>query len=457
MFTKSIMLQMIKADAMSDIKAVRGRFFDFTQPVSHAGELAQSARIMDDGLLLMEQGRILSLRPWSTAAPDISPGMEICHFPGKIIVPGFIDSHLHYPQTEIIGSYGNQLLEWLNTYTFPAEEQYHCPEHAGEMASFFLDQLLRNGTTTAMIFGTVHAQSVDSLFAAALERNMRIIAGKVMMDRNAPPELLETPEHSEAETRALINRWHHNGRLSYALTPRFAPTSSPDLLAMVGGLRREFPDLYLQTHLSENRHEIAWVKSLFPDHAGYLDVYHHYGLTGRKSVFAHCLHLDVEEWRTLERSHSSIAFCPTSNLFLGSGLFNLQTCWDHHIPLGIGTDVGAGTTFNLLQTLAEAYKVGQLQGYCLSVYEAFYHATLGAAQALALDGVLGNFMPGKEADFVVLDPAATPLQRLRQQKSTDFAERMFALMMLGDDRNIYQTWIQGQPAYCRDSTVKSGL
>ncbi|WP_213989592.1 guanine deaminase [Sodalis sp. dw_96] len=435
---------------MHDIKAIRGSFFDLTQLVSHPAELAQSARFIDDGLLLIERGKILSLRPWSIAAPDLTPEMEMCHFPGKIIVPGFIDSHIHYPQTEIIGSYGDQLLEWLNNYTFPAEGQYDCPDHAAAMAAFFLDQLLCNGTTTAMIFGTVHASSVDALFAAAMERNMRIIAGKVMMDRNAPPELLETPEQSEMETRALIKRWHHKGRLSYALTPRFAPTSSTALLSVVSGLRREYPDVYLQTHLSENINEIAWVKSLFPEHAGYLDVYHHYGLTGRKSVFAHCLHLDDEEWQTLEHTHSSIAFCPTSNLFLGSGLFNLQKSWDRHIPVGIGTDVGAGTTFNVLQTLAEAYKVGQLQGYCLSVYEAFYHATLGAAKALSLDGVLGNFMPGKEADFVVLDPVATPLQQLRQKKSVDFAERLFALMILGDDRSIYQTWIQGERAYSRD-------
>ncbi len=437
---------------MNDINAVRGSFFDLVQPVCHPRELAQSARFIEDGLLLMEQGNILSLTPWSAAAAAITPKTEVRHFPGKIIVPGFIDSHLHYPQTDIIGSHGNQLLEWLNTYTFPAEGQYHCPNRAAGMSAFFLDQLLRNGTTTAMIFGTVHAQSVESLFAAALERNMRIIAGKVMMDRNAPPDLLETPEQSEAETRALINRWHNKGRLSYALTPRFAPTSSPALLSVAGKLRREFPDVYLQTHLSENKQEIHWVKSLFPQHAGYLDVYHHYGLTGRKSVFAHCLHLDENEWQTLEQTRSSIAFCPTSNLFLGSGLFNLQKSWDRHIPVGIGTDVGAGTTFNLLQTLAEAYKIGQLQNYSLSVYEAFYHATLGAARALSLDRVLGNFMPGKEADFVVLDPAATPLQQLRQHNSTDIAERLFALMVLGDDRNIHQTWIHGKPAYCRETS-----
>lgn len=247
----------------------------------------------------------------------------------------------------------------------------------------------------------------------------------------------------------MIERWHNKGRLGYALTPRFAPTSLPQLLSAVGALRREYPDVWLQTHLSENPQEVAWVKQLYPERAGYLDVYHHYGLTGHKSVFAHCLHLEDEEWQCLAATRSAIAFCPTSNLFLGSGLFNLQKSCDAGVAVGIGTDVGARTTFNALETLAEAYKVAQLQHYCLSVYEAFYHATLGAAQALALDDVIGNFAVGKEADMVILDPAETPLQRLRQQNGKDIHERLFALMMLGDDRNIYQTLIQGEVAWQR--------
>ncbi len=442
---------MKKASTMHTITAVRSSFFDLTTTVDDPAALEQTARFIPDGVLLIEAGKIISLRPWQEAQSSLDRRVRMIHLPDKIIVPGFIDSHVHYPQTEMIGAYGTQLLEWLNHYTFPTESQYHCPDRAARMSDFFLDQLLRNGTTTAMIYGTVHAQSVDSLFAAALARKMRIIAGKVMMDRNAPDELLETAQESEAGTRALIERWHDKGRLRYALTPRFAPTSSPELLAMVGRLRREFPDIYLQTHLSENKDEVAWVKQLFPERAGYFDVYRHYGLTGRKCMFAHGLHLEDGEWREVAHSHSAIAFCPTSNLFLGSGLFNLHKSWQLRVPIGIGTDVGAGTTFNLLQTLAEAYKVGQLQGYRLSVYEAFYHATLGAAKALSLDDVLGNFLPGKEADFVVLDPAATPLQQLRDQNSKDIHERLFALMMLGDDRTIYQTWIQGERAYAREN------
>jgi guanine deaminase len=441
---------MIKADAMSDVKAIHSSFFDLIQPVTQPEQLTQSARFVEDGLLLIEAGKIISLQPWASARHSLPPDLPVYHFPDKIIVPGFIDCHVHYPQMEMIGSHGHQLLDWLTHYTFPTESQYACPDHAASMSAFFLEQLLRNGTTTAMVFATVHPQSVDALFTAALERRMRIIAGKVMMDRHAPPELLETPQQSEADTRALILRWHNKGRLSYALTPRFAPTCSPELLAAAGRLYREFPDIYLQTHLAENQQEIAWVKSLFPARDGYLDVYEHYGLTGRKSVFAHCLHLDDHEWQSLARSHSAIAFCPTSNLFLGSGLFNRQKSWQWHIPFGIGTDVGAGTTFNLLQTLGDAYKIGQLQHDCLSVYEAFYHVTLGAAHALSIDNLLGNFLPGKEADFVVLDPAATSLQRLRQSKCRGLEERLFAMMMLGDDRNIHQTWILGEPAYSRD-------
>ncbi|NDL63144.1 guanine deaminase [Acerihabitans arboris] len=442
---------------MNDIKAIRSSFFDFTRSVADPSELEGSARFIEDGLLLLKAGKIISLQSWNEAQARLDPRLEILHLPDNIIMPGFIDSHIHYPQTEMIGADGEQLLDWLDHYTFPTESQYHCPDRSAGMASFFLDQLLRNGTTTAMVYGTVHAQSVDALFAAAFERHMRLIAGKVMMDRHAPDALLETPGQSEEATRGLIARWHNKGRLSYALTPRFAPTSSPELLAVVGRLRREFPDLYLQTHLSENTQEVAWVKALFPERVNYFDVYRHHGLTGRKSVFAHCLHLDEQEWRDLAHSRSAIAFCPTSNLFLGSGLFDLQKKWDWRIPLGIGTDVGAGTTFNLLQTLAEAYKVGQLRGYRLSVYEGLYHATLGAAHALSLDGVLGNFAPGKEADFVVLDPRATPLQRLRQANSATLRERLFLLMILGDDRTIYQTWIQGKPVYRRDDDeIKQG-
>ncbi|MFC3393456.1 guanine deaminase [Brenneria rubrifaciens] len=428
----------------TDIQAVRGSFFDITASAENPAQIVRQARYLEDGLLLIKAGKILSLTPWAEGEKQLDDRQAIIDYRGKLIMPGFIDTHIHYPQTEIIGAYGEQLLEWLQRYTFPAESRYGCPHHAGQMSAFFLQQLLSNGTTTALVFGTVHPQSVDALFSAAERLGMRLIAGKVMMDRNAPDELIETAEDSYRQTRELILRWHKRGRLGYALTPRFVPTSSPELLSVVRRLRDAFPDVWVHTHLSENQQEIAWVKSLYPEYNGYLDVYDRYDLTGRRSVFAHCLHLEEHEWDRLSRTRSSIAFCPTSNLFLGSGLFRLQTCWDNAVLMGMGTDIGAGTTFSMLKTLGEAYKVGQLQHYSLSACEAVYHATLGGARALDLDMLIGNFNSGKEADFVVIDPAVTPLQRLRQDNSQTIFERLFVLMTLGDERNIAATWVNGQ-------------
>jgi len=434
--------------------AIRASFFDFAAIAEQPEAILEHARYLEDGVLLLREGRVVGLHEWQSVSEQLNPH-DIIDMRGKLIMPGFVDTHIHYPQTEMIGAFGEQLLEWLNQYTFPVEAQYHCPDHAAQMSAFFLHQLLANGTTSALVFGTVHPQSVDALFSAAEALEMRIIAGKVMMDRNAPDYLTETPEESYQQTRALITRWHERGRLSYALTPRFAPTSSPALLEKVQQLREEFPDTWLHTHLSENPQEIAWVKALFPERAGYLDVYHHYKLTGRRSVFAHCIHLEEREWQCLHDTDSSIAFCPTSNLFLGSGLFNIKRCWQQGVKVGIGTDVGAGTTFNMLQTLGEAYKVGQLQQYKISAAEAFYHATLGGAHALDLDHAIGNFNPGKEADFVVLDPAVSALQTLRIGNSKDIWEKLFVLMTLGDDRNIAQTWVNGRPVWQRDAGEKA--
>ncbi|ALE96061.1 guanine deaminase [Serratia marcescens] len=427
--------------------AIRGNFFDIAACVEEPQQLDERLRHIPDGLLLLNGGVIVWFGSWQQGEALLPPGFAVTEYRDKPIVPGFIDTHIHYPQTEMIGAYGDQLLDWLNNYTFPTESRYGCERHADAMSAFFLRELLSNGTTTALVFGSVHPQSVDALFSQAQTLNMRLIAGKVMMDRHAPQALLETPEQSYRDTRELIERWHGKGRLGYAITPRFAPTSTPALLAQVQRLREEFPDVWLQTHLSENPQEVAWVKSLFPQSQSYLDVYHRYGMTGGKSVFAHCLHLEEQEWDCLCETRSAIAFCPTSNLFLGSGLFDLQQAWRKRVKLGIGTDVGAGTSFNMLRTLGEAYKVGQLQHYRLSAVEAFYHATLGGARALSLDDKIGNFDVGKEADFVVLDPAVTPLQQLRYANSATPAEQGFVLMTLGDDRNIYRTYVDGKVVY----------
>ncbi|CAI1870548.1 Guanine deaminase [Serratia fonticola] len=431
------------------IKAVRGSFLDITRTVQHPEEIEGHLRFIKDGLLIVRDGRVEWFGDWEEGHHQIPDSIRVRDYSGKMIVPGFIDTHIHYPQCEMVGAYGEQLLDWLNKHTFPAEKRYNDLEYAREMSAFFIKQLLRNGTTTALVFGTVHPESVEALFESARHINMRMIAGKVMMDRNAPDYLLDTAESSYSQTKALIERWHNNGRLLYAITPRFAPTSSPEQLEMVQRLRQEYPDVYLHTHLSENKDEVAWVKALYPEHTSYLDVYHHYGMTGRKSVFAHCVHLEDAEWDCLHQTQSSIAFCPTSNLYLGSGLFNLPNAWRKKVRVGMGTDIGAGTTFNMLQTLNEAYKIMQLQGYRLSAYEAFYLATLGGADALGLADTIGNFNLGKEADFVVLEPTATPLQQLRYDNSKTLMDKLFVMMTLGDDRSIYRTYVDGRLVYER--------
>lgn len=427
--------------------AIRGAFFDVAQVADSADDIARHARYFPDGLLFIAGGHIQVLLPWQEGEQYLDPHKGYIDQSGKLLLPGFIDAHVHYPQTEMIGAFGEQLLEWLTTYTFPVESQFSDEAYAKEIAEFFLGQLLSHGTTTALVFCTLHPESVNALFSEALRLNMRLIAGKVMMDRHTPDYLTETAEESYQQTRELIQRWHQQGRLGYAITPRFAPTSTPELLSAVRQLRQEFPDTWLQTHLSENPNEVAWVKDLWPEHERYLDVYHHYGLTGERSLFAHSIHLEDREWQCLHETGSAVAFCPTSNLFLGSGLFRLPACWQNRVRMGIGTDVGAGTTFSMLRTLGEAYKVGQLQSYRLRASEAFYHATLGGAHALRLDEKIGNFQPGKEADFVVIDPAVTPLQQLRVSRCKDIYEQLFVLMTLGDERNIRETWVNGEQVW----------
>ena len=431
--------------------AIRGRFLDIQNTVSKASDIDQAVRYIEDGLLISHEGKISWFGTWEEGQSQLNADMNVQHYPDQLIVPGFIDTHIHFPQTEMIGAYGEQLLEWLNTYTFPTEIQFEDKAYADKIAQFFVNELLKNGTTTALVFCTVHPQSVDALFEVAEQHQMRLIAGKVMMDRHAPEALCDTAESAYTDSKALIEKWHGKGRNLYAITPRFAPTSTPEQLSAAGKLKAEFPDVYVHTHLSENKNEIAWVKDLFPEQKGYLDVYHHYGLTGSRSVFAHCVHLKDEEWDCMHQTDSAIAFCPTSNLFLGSGLFPLKKTWEKQVKVGLGTDVGAGTSFNQLQTLNEAYKVQQLQGDKLSAFEALYHATIGGAKALDLDEKLGNFNIGKEADFVVLDLKPTAIQALRQERAKGIDDAFFALMTMGDDRNIHSTYVFGQLAYSKSN------
>ena len=430
-------------------RAVRGRFLDIQHTVSQAADIPQAIRYLEDGLVITTEGKITWFGTWQDGQHLLNEDMPLEHYPEQLIVPGFIDTHIHFPQTEMVGAYGEQLLEWLNSYTFPTELQFKDKAYADKIAQFFVQELLKNGTTTALVFCSVHAESVDALFEAAEQHQMRLIAGKVMMDRHAPEDLCDTAESAYNDSKALIKKWHGKGRNLYAITPRFAPTSTPEQLAKAGQLKAEYPEVYVHTHLSENKNEIAWVKELFPEQHGYLDVYHHYGLTGQRSVFAHCVHLEEAEWDCMHETNSAIAFCPTSNLFLGSGLFPLKKTWEKQVKVGLGTDIGAGTSFNQLQTLNEAYKVQQLQGDKLSAFESLYHATLGGAKALDLADKLGNFNLGKEADFIVLDLKATALQALRQERAKGIEDALFALMTMGDDRNIHATYIYGEPVYIK--------
>ncbi len=432
--------------------AVRGRFLDIQNTVAQARDIHAQVRYVEDGLLITQNGKIQWFGTWQEGQHQLSADTQVEHYPEQLIIPGFIDTHIHFPQTEMVGAYGEQLLEWLNTYTFPTEIQFKDADYSAKIAQFFIQELLKNGTTTALVFCTVHSESVNALFEAATAQNMRLIAGKVLMDRHAPVALMDTADTAYSESKALIEKWHGNGRNLYAITPRFAPTSTSEQLEKAGQLKAEYSDVYVHTHLSENKNEVAWVKELFPERQGYLDVYDHYGLTGSKSVFAHCVHLEEDEWQCMHKTDSAIAFCPTSNLFLGSGLFPLKKTWQAGIKVGLGTDIGAGTSFNQLQTLNEAYKVQQLQGDKLSAFESLYHATIGGAKALSLDDKLGNFNVGKEADFVVLDLNATALQQLRQSKTKNIEDAFFALMTMGDDRNIAATYIYGQKAYVKKSS-----
>ena len=404
----------------------------------------QTYRYIRDGVLVVRDGLIAACGNRSELETALPANCRRIDHRGKLLIPGMVDTHVHYPQSAMIASYGAQLLDWLNQYTFPEEARFADPHYAQKTASFFLEQLIANGTTTALVFGTVHPQSVTAFFEQAQARNMRMICGKVLMDRNAPDELTDTAESGFTESLTLINQWHNKARLGYAITPRFAPTCSPEQLAKAGQLKTQFPDVHIHTHLAENRDECAWVAELFPERAGYLDVYDHYGLLGRRSVFAHGIHLEKPEWQRLAETRSSIAHCPCSNLFIGSGLFPLASADEHGVRVGLGTDVGGGDSFSLLRSINEAYKVQQLQNNTLSPLRSLYMATLGGARALDLEHYIGNFETGKEADFIVLDEHATPLIKRRSERCKSLQERLFVITMLGDDRCVTHTYIQGK-------------
>jgi guanine deaminase len=441
------MMQSTKSSASSAVpQAYRASLLHFTGDPAFDED---AHRWHEDGLLVIADGHVRAAGDYAQLRRALPDEFPVHDYRGKLIVPGFIDTHIHYPQTDIIASPAPGLLPWLETYTFPAERRFSDATHAQETASFFLDELLRCGTTTAMVYCTVHRQSVEAFFGESERRNLRMVAGKILMDRHAPEFLRDTAESGARDSEDLIRKWHGNGRQMYALTPRFAPTSTETQLGLTGELARAYPDTFLQTHVAENTDEVAWVKSLFPASRSYLDVYDSYGLMRPRAMFAHCIWLDDADRARMRETGAAASLCPTSNMFLGSGLFDFTRADAARIALTLATDVGGGTSFSMLQTMNEAYKVARMGGAYLPAMRLFYLATLGGARAMRLEGTIGGFSAGAEADFIVLDPAATPLMARRTAHANSLEELLFAFALLGDDRAVAATYCAGQLLHAR--------
>ena len=420
--------------------ALRGDLLDFVAAPGLASTALQGVRWRADHWLLIEDGRIRGAQP---GAQTPGPGWTCEDHRGRLILPGFIDTHVHSAQLGVIGSYGTELLDWLNTYTFPAERAWADPQLAQAGSQHFLDALLAHGTTCGVVFPTVHKVSVDALFGAAQTRGMRIIAGKVLMDRHAPDGLRDDVDQAESECRELIARWHGKGRNAFAVTVRFAPTSTPQQLSMAGRLLAGDPTLYMQTHVAENRAEVAWVAELFPQARSYLDVYERAGLLQRRSVLAHGIWLDDADRARLRAAGAQVAFCPSSNLFLGSGLFDWQRTAEEGVNVSLASDVGGGTSLSMQRTMADAYKVQALAGRKLSAWALLHAATRGAALALDLGDEIGSFNPGSCADVCVWDWAATEVVQRRLDLARDLHERLFAWLTLSDERCLAAVYVAG--------------
>lgn len=404
-----------------------------------------------DGAVVIAGGRIVEVGPAQEVLPRY-PGAAVEAYQDALVMAGFVDSHAHYPQMEMIGAYGAQLLEWLTTYTFPTEIKYSDLQYARAGADAYLDACLANGTTTASVFCATYPASVDALFEAALQRNMAVAAGKVMMDRNAPDALCDTAETGYRDSKALIEKWHGRGRLTYAVTPRFSPTSTPEQLEAAGLLWREHPTTLMQTHLSENLAEIEWVRGLYPDAPDYLGTYEAYGLLGEGANFGHAIHLTGREIALLRESGSAVSHCPTSNAFIGSGLFDmkgLRDCADP-IKVGIATDIGGGSSMSMFDTMKAAYEIAQLRGYSLHPARAFWLATAGGAEALRMGHRVGNLAAGYDADIIVIDLKSTPLIERRLRRAGDIWDALFTQMILADDRAIRATYVAGEKLHDRE-------
>lgn len=426
---------------------LRGRTLSFLRWPETIDDHA-AYRYEEDGGLLLRDGKIVAAGAYAEVAKHAGEGVKVIDHRPHLLLPGFIDAHMHFPQMQILASYGAELLEWLNTYTFPEETKFENAQHGRRIARLFLDEVIRHGTTTVAAYCSVHKSSADAFFAESYGRNMLNIAGKVMMDRNAPDGVTDTPQSSYDDTKALIGEWHGKGRQHYAITPRFAITSTPEQMEMAGALAREFPDLHIQTHLSENHAEIAFTQELYPWSKDYTDVYEHYGLMGPKTLLGHCIHLSEREADALSATGSIAVFCPTSNLFLGSGLFPYQRLRSRRNPVRIAaaTDVGGGTNYSMLRTMDEGYKVIALQGEKLTPFQSFWQLTRGNAEALSIADKVGTLEVGTDADIIVLDAGATPVTRLRMETVKTLAEELFLLQTVGDDRAVREVYIAGNPA-----------
>jgi guanine deaminase len=430
------------------VKILRGRVLTFLAEPRGPDD-TECYRYIEDGAVVIADGKIVMVGDFDEKKAS-APGHEVIDHRPNLILPGFIDAHIHYPQMQVVGSYAAALLEWLNTYTFPEESRFGEGNYAARIAGAFFDELIRNGTTTAAVYCTTHPASVDAFFTEAAKRNMLMLGGKVMMDRNAPEALLDTAQAAYDHSKALLGKWHGQGRALYAISPRFAITSSPAQMEAVETLAREHPEVHIQTHASENLAEVELARELYPNLPDYIGIYEHYHLLGPKTLLGHCIHLSHRETQVLSESGTVAGFCPTSNMFIGSGMFDYQRLRLHGVRIAVATDVGGGSSYSMLRTLDEGYKVLQLRGQRLNPLQSFYLMTLGNARALSLEGKVGALTPGADADIVVIDGRATPQMAMRMESVGSLAEELFVLQTCGDDRAVAETYVAGE-------TVKSTL
>lgn len=427
---------------MTDTLLLTGQTLTFDDNPFH-GDPAGAVTHHRHGAVAIRAGRVKAVGTAQDLQAAFPEATRVDHG-AKLITAGFVDAHAHYPQTAMIASWGKRLLDWLNTYTFPEEMKFADPAYAGRIADTYFDLLLANGTTSVCSFCTIHPESVDAYFAAAAARGMRVYGGKTCMDRNAPEGLRDNAQLAYDQSKDLLERWHGVDRLNYVVTPRFSPTSTPEQLSALGALWAEHPDCLMQTHLSEQTDEVAWVKSLYPTARDYLDTYEQHGLLGRGALFGHAIYLEPREIDRLRETDASLIHCPTSNTFIGSGLFDMDGLMAAGHRIGLATDTGGGSSFSMLRTMAAAYEVAQLRGRALHPAELYWLATAGSAHALHAGDRIGNLKPGMEADIVVLDLASTPAIAQRHTQAKDVWEALFPTIMMGDDRAIDTVYVAGK-------------